>query len=226
MFSRRVSLPVAGVLCAFSLVAVGQSERHGRKYKAPPETSHFEVLVLKDANGKVLENAAVIFHPTKDGDDEGNLEVKSGVDGKAFIDIIPTGSKVAVQVIANGYATYSGSVNLMQPSQSLTVRMLRPQAQVSSYEDNSGKGSTRVVGVQEPNHKTLVAAPPKKLTGTDPVLRLPGMPDDPKAQGDPTIPGDHTVTPPVQKPAKQANKSSSPTGPTVGGTASGSPSNP
>ena len=54
-----------------------QDGRHGRKYKAPPETSHLEVLVVKDSNGKIIENSAVIFHPTKDGEEEGNLEVKS-----------------------------------------------------------------------------------------------------------------------------------------------------
>src|ERR1700759_5065590 len=123
MLSRLLLLPVAGLLSLAVPFAPAQDERHGRKYKAPPETSHLEILVVKDMNGKILENAAVIFHPTKDGADEGNLEVKSGVDGKAFIDIIPMGSDVAVQVIANGFTTYAGHILLDGPSKQLTIRM-------------------------------------------------------------------------------------------------------
>src|SRR5260370_39813103 len=69
-----------------------QPERHGRKYKAPPETSHIEVTVVKGFNKKPIDGAHVIFHPVKDGKDEGNLEVKTHQDGKAVIDVIPTGS--------------------------------------------------------------------------------------------------------------------------------------
>ena len=195
-------------------LAHAQSERHGRKYKAPPETSHLEVLVLRDANGKVIENAGVVFHPTKDGVDEGNLEVKSGVDGKAFIDIIPTGSVVQVQVIANGFSTYSGTLNLDGPSKQLTVRMQRPQEQYSLYEDRNG-ASTRASGVQEPDHRTIKPTQNKPIATTDPVIKLSTSPADPKQTGDPTLPSvtDHNVKVPAQtKPPKQANKTSAPTG--------------
>ncbi len=82
-------------------------EKHGRKYKSPPDTSHVEVTVLKDFNKKPIMNAAVIFRPTKDGIDEGNLELKTDPEGKAAIDVIPTGSKVTIQVIADGFSTFS-----------------------------------------------------------------------------------------------------------------------
>ena len=192
----------------------GQSERHGRKYKAPPETSHLEVLILRDGSGKVIENAGVVFHPTKDGTDEGNLEVKSGVDGKAFIDIIPTGSIVQVQVIASGFATYSGTVNLDSPSKQVTVRMKRPQEQYSTYEERSG-ASTQKSGVQEPNHRTVQPTQNKPITATDPVLKLPNAPADPKQTGDPTVSpsADHNVSvPPSTTPPPQPNRSSAPTG--------------
>src|SRR6266702_7341091 len=71
-------------------------EQHGRKYKAPPETSHIEVTVLKGFNKKPIDGAHVIFHPVKDGQDEGNLELKTHQDGKAIIDVIPTGSSVRI----------------------------------------------------------------------------------------------------------------------------------
>ena len=225
MFSPRVLLAVAGLLSVAVPLAPAQSERHGRKYKAPPETSHLEVLVVKDTNGKILENAAVIFHPTKDGDDEGNLEVKSGTDGKAFIDVIPTGSDVDVQVISNGYATYAGKIKLTDPSQSITVRMKKPHEQVSTYQED-GSLDARKAGVQEPAHRTVEATTPKPLSASDPVLKLPSLPSNPAAKGDSTVPVDHTVPPPPSKPAKQPSNSSAPLGPTVDGTAAGSPSNP
>src|ERR1700759_5428806 len=127
MLSRLLLLPVAGLLSLAVPFAPAQDERHGRKYKAPPETSHLEVLVVKAANGKVIENAAVIFHPTKDGEDEGNLEVKTGTDGKAFIDVIPTGSDVQIQIISNGFATQAQNIKLAESSRQVTFKMVRPK---------------------------------------------------------------------------------------------------
>ena len=225
MLSRLLLLPAAVVLSLAVPFSPAQTERHGRKYKAPPETSHLEVLVVKDTNGKILENAAVIFHPTRDGDDEGNLEVKSGTDGKAFIDVIPTGSDVGIQVISTGYATYAGSIKLTQPSQTVTVRMRKPQAQVSTYQEN-GAPDARAAGVQEPAHRTVQAAAPKPIGAGDPVLKLPSLPAKSAAKGDSTVPADHNVTPPPSTPAKAPSNSSAPLGPTVDGTAGSSPSNP
>ena len=216
-------LAAAALLLGVCAGGYAQSERHGRKYKAPPETGHLEVLVIRATNGKIIENAAVILHPTKDGVDEGNLEIKSGTDGKAMIDILPLGSKVAVQVIANGFSTYAGEVDLDQPSKTVTVRMVRPQAQVSTYIDNSGKLSTAKPGVQEPVRPGTKVTAPKPLNPTDPVIKLPGMPADPKQTGDPTVPPDHNVAPPPAPPAKQPSNESAPTAPTVNGTAAGSP---
>ena len=224
-------LPVRAVtfvatLLAGASFATAQDNWHGRKYKAPPETSHLEVLVVKDANGKIIENAAVIFHPSKDGLDEGNLEVKSGTDGKAFIDVIPVGSDVAIQVISNGYATYSGSIKLTEASRQVTVRMMRPQQQISAYRDDAGKTSTRKVGVQEPVVHALPVAPAKPLAATEPVLKLPGLPKNTAAKGDTTVPVDHNVPVPSQAPPKPPSNSSAPLGSTVDGTAGSSPSNP
>ena len=125
-------------------------QKHGRKYKAPPETSHIEVLVTKGFNKKPIANAAVIFHPIKDGHDEGTLEVKSDPDGKAIIDVIPIGSQVRIQVIANGFATYAEDYTINEASREILVKMARPTAQVSGYIDNSGKPAEMQPGVQEP----------------------------------------------------------------------------
>ena len=158
------------VFPATSLRAQEESGRHGRKYKAPPETSHIEITVLKGGNDKPIPNAAIIFHPTKDGQDEGNLEIKSGPDGKGAIDVIPTGSLVGLQVIANGYSTHAEEVLVDTATREITVRMQRPKMQVSTYTDNSGKSSVRKDGVQEPVRPAGGAAPPKPISSSDPIL--------------------------------------------------------
>ncbi len=132
-------------------------EKHGRKYKAPPETSHIEVTVLKGFNKKPITNAAVVFHPIKDGVDEGNLEMKTDPDGKAVIDVIPTGSHVRIQVIADGFATFAEDYEIPEASRSIVISMQRPRAQISAYVDNEGKPAQIKPGVQEPVRPKLDA---------------------------------------------------------------------
>lgn len=147
---RTVLLCAMAVLTASSLLAQDSPVKRGRKYKPPPETSKISVQVSKKFNGKPIMNAAVIFNPYKDGKDIGNLEVKTDPEGKATIDIIPTGSLVRVQVIANGYATFAQEYQVDEPSKDIAIEMLRPREQVSSYKDNKGDASSRKWGVQEP----------------------------------------------------------------------------
>jgi hypothetical protein len=163
MPSRRAWSQLALVLC-IALVscwsAFGQDDptvRRGRKYKAPPATSHIEVVVLKKFNGKPISNAAVVFNSYIGGKEEGNLEVKTDPEGKATIDVIPTGSTVRVQVIATGFATYAQEYVVDEPTRQISVAMIRPQEQISSYENNEGKAAERKPGVQEPIRPTTPA---------------------------------------------------------------------
>lgn len=155
----RRTLPFLLLLCLAAPFLHAQDDtdaksRRGRKYKAPPETSHIVVQVVKKSNGKPIMNAAVVFHPVKDGKDEGNLEVKTDPDGKATIDVIPVGSSVRVQVIAGGFATFADDYVIAENSREIHIAMLRPQEQLSAYEDNSGKAASRKPGVQEPVRPT------------------------------------------------------------------------
>jgi hypothetical protein len=156
MMSRRKLLSgllpvcITVLLATSSLLAEQSPERHGRKYKPPPATSKITIQVTKKSNGKPITNAAVVFNPFKDGKDIGNLEVKTDPEGKATIDIIPTGSLVRVQVIASGYATFAQDFQVDGPTRDIAVEMLRPREQVSSYKDNKGDASSRKWGVQEP----------------------------------------------------------------------------
>jgi hypothetical protein len=176
-FTRAIGL---SLLFASSFLFVAPSSafgqdaptaKRGRKYKAPPDTSHIEVLVTKKSNGKPIVNAAVVFNPSKDGKDLGSLEVKTDPEGKAMVDIIPTGSLVRVQIIASGYATYAEDYQINDPTRQIAVAMIRPQAQISGYEDNQGKASERKPGVQEPNKPTPPA--PSTTPNTKPAPAAP-----------------------------------------------------
>jgi hypothetical protein len=135
-------------------------ESHGRKYKAPPDTSFIEVTVLKGFNKKPIDGAHVILHPVKDGKDEGSLEIKTHPDGKVVIDVIPTGSKVTIQVFADGFATFAQDYQIDEASRQIVISMERPKAQISAYVDNSGKESQRQPGVQEPVRPKPATKPP------------------------------------------------------------------
>lgn len=172
MSLRRITwLQLALIFCfvlASSWQAFGQdSQSRGRKYKAPPPTSHIEVLVVKKFNGKPIMNAAVVFNPFMDGKDLGNLEVKTDPEGKAAIDVIPTGATVEVQVIATGFSTFAHNYTIDKASKSISISMLRPEAQISAYDDNEGKPSEMKPGVQDPiRPKPATAAPPASSSTT------------------------------------------------------------
>ena len=174
-FTRSIGLFLLFASClllAAPRLAPGQDTpvtKRGRKYKAPPDTSRIEVVVTKKSNGKPIPNAAVVFNPTKDGKDVGSLEVKTDPEGKAVIDIIPTGSLVRVQIIANGYATFAEDYQVNEATRQIAVAMIRPQAQISTYQDNQGKASERKPGVQEPIKPTAPATSTTPNTKTAPA---------------------------------------------------------
>lgn len=149
---------MAGLLCitgtGLSLAGFAQQDTtpkyRGRKYKAPPETSKIEITVLKGFNKKPIDGAHVIFHLATDGKDEGSMELKTNQDGKASIDVIPVGSKVRIQVLADGFATYAEDYAIAQPERAITIELQRPRAQISTYVDNSDKAAERKPGIQEP----------------------------------------------------------------------------
>ncbi len=182
-FTRTIGLSLllaVSFLLGFPGTSFSQDEspaKHGRKYKPPPETSHVEVLVTKKSTGKPIPNAAVVFNPSKDGKDEGSLEVKTDPEGKATVDVIPTGSLVRVQIIANGFATFAEDYLVSESSKQIAVEMISPRAQISAYQDNKGKESQRKAGVQDdpttsqktkvPDTKPAPSAAPDKPASTD-----------------------------------------------------------
>jgi hypothetical protein len=106
----------------------------GRKYTPPPATAQITVTVVKEKNGKPVENAAVVFHPMKNGKDEGGLELKTNEEGKVSIDVIPIGDTVRLQIVANGYQTYGEDYQITTDSKDITVKLRPPDRQYSIYE--------------------------------------------------------------------------------------------
>ncbi|HEY3705898.1 MAG TPA: carboxypeptidase-like regulatory domain-containing protein [Terracidiphilus sp.] len=129
-----VSSIVLLAIFGLSLGNLSAQEKRGRKYKAPPPTAKIEVTVLKDANGKPIENAAVVFHTL---DDPGNMELKSNEEGKALIDVLPLGETVRLQIIARGYQTYGGDYKIDNNELAIEVRMKRPGEQYSIYKSHA-----------------------------------------------------------------------------------------
>ena len=171
------------VVLAVGSVAGAQDVQHGRKWKPLPPTAHIVVTVVKGFNNKPLPNAAVIFHATREGRDDGNLEVKTDPEGKAAIDVIEIGSHLSVQVIASGFATSAQEVDIDGASKELEVKLIRPRAQVSTYEDNDGKQAVVKPGVQEPAHGTVPQPEhpqPQTMTSQPQTMTSPtGTPKDP-----------------------------------------------
>jgi hypothetical protein len=163
----------AGLAMALAMVSVAgaQKDDHGRKWKPLPPTAHIVVTVMKGFNGKPMPNAAVVFHAVRNGKDDGNLEVKTDPEGKATIDVIEIGSHLSIQVIANGFATFAQELDVDGPSKALEVKMLRPRAQVSVYEDNDGRPSQVKPGVQ-----VHVVTPTPQAAASTPVAAQAGSP--------------------------------------------------
>jgi len=157
--SRTALFTGSLLMLALTLPMFGQSEPHYRKRKPLAPAARITLTVQKAENGKPLESAAVIFRASRDGKDQGSLEVKTNPDGQAKIDIIEIGSHVTVQVIADGYSTGAMEFDVPNEETNVLLKMVKPRAQVSTYIDNDGKAAQLPPGVQEP---PPIRTPPKK----------------------------------------------------------------
>lgn len=137
-FCRKTALlPIALLLCLPVLLSA-QDNKRGRKYTPPPPTCKITVTVTKATNGKPVENAGIIFHPLKNGKDDGNMELKTNEDGKAVLDVIPVGDTVRLQIVASGYQTYGADYDIDSNTKEIEVKLLKPGHQYSIYEKHSG----------------------------------------------------------------------------------------
>jgi hypothetical protein len=127
---------IAGMAGSMVGAHAQDTQKRGRKYKSAPPTARIDVTILRDVDGKPIENAAVIFHPMEGEKDKGNMELKSNEDGKAVIDVLPIGDTVRLQIIAKGFKTYGQDYKVDKPQLTIEVRMKRPGEQYSVYKDH------------------------------------------------------------------------------------------
>jgi hypothetical protein len=132
----RFNLTVAGMALVIGSLSLSaqDTDKRGRKFKAPPATARIEVTILRDFNGKPVENAAVVFHPMEGDKDKGNLELKTNEDGKTIIEVLPIGDTVRMQVIAKGFQTYGADYKVDKAEMSIEVKLKRPGEQYSIYQ--------------------------------------------------------------------------------------------
>jgi hypothetical protein len=159
----RITIVLAGFgLALSSLASHAQSDSsRGRKFKMPPPTGRVEVTILKDVNGKPIENAAVIFHPMQGEKDEGNMELKTNEDGKTVIDVLPIGGTVRMQVIARGFQTFGDDYKIDKDDMAIEIRMKRPGEQYSIYKKHD---AAQEGGKDAQPQKSPDAPPPANST--------------------------------------------------------------
>jgi hypothetical protein len=162
---RSLTIAVA-LMAVFGISLSAQDSAHrGRKYKPPPPTSRIEVTVLRDVDSKPIENASVIFQ--LEGE-KGNMELKTNEDGKSVIDVLPTGSKMRLQIIAKGYQTYGQDYAIDKSELSFGIRLKRPGEQYSVYKnhdqdaqkDDKSGDSPKATPPPPPDKPSDSAAPP------------------------------------------------------------------
>src|ERR1700685_524608 len=105
------------------------------KYVEP--VSQLSFLVLRDASGKPVRNAAVVMHIVGKHDkaERGGVELKTDADGKASFEGIPYG-KLRVQVLATGFQTFGADYEVNQATVEITIKLKRPEGQYSIYDDH------------------------------------------------------------------------------------------
>jgi hypothetical protein len=102
---------------------------------AEHKSATLQFVVVKDENGKPVRNAEIVLHAVdKHGKQHSDgLEIKTHEDGKAQISGIPFG-KLRVQVIARGLRTFGEDYDINQPSHEITIKMQKPQEQITIYK--------------------------------------------------------------------------------------------
>ncbi|MGA3373315.1 MAG: hypothetical protein ABSC48_16285 [Terracidiphilus sp.] len=182
---RRFHPPLFVLLAALGLAllpptvsAQQNSSGRGRKYKPPPPTARIEVTVLRDVNGKPIENAAVVFHAMSGSKDEGYMELKTNEDGKSIIDVMPIGDTVRLQIIAKGFQTFGDDYKIDKDQMAIEIRMKRPGEQYSIYKKHPEKSE----GGKDPD-AAKPANPPAGATA--PANKPAAQPGAPPSQPQP-----------------------------------------
>ena len=100
-------------------------------------TSSLRFVVVRDTDGKPVRNAEVVLHPVKrkGKQAQGEMELKTGPEGKANVDGIPYGP-LRVQVLAPHFQTFGEDYEINKPQMEITVKLKHPGGQYSIYENH------------------------------------------------------------------------------------------
>jgi hypothetical protein len=150
------------ILSSLAGNAQQSTSKRGRKYKSPPPTARIEVTLVRDVDGKPVENAAVIFHTMEGEKDEGNMELKTNEDGKAIIDVLPIGDTVRLQIIAKGFKTYGGDYKIDKDQMAIDIRLKRPGEQYSIYKEHPPTDADNAPDAAKPANPPADSAPATK----------------------------------------------------------------
>jgi hypothetical protein len=151
---------LVGLGLASTLLSAQTPDPHkSRKFKVPPLAARIEVTVVRDANGKPVENAAVIFHPIEGDRDKGIMELKTNEEGKCLIDVIPMGDTVRMQILARGFQTTGEDFKVDKEDLKFVVRLRRPGEQFSIYKSH-GDGQTPAPANEPAPDKPAPTTPP------------------------------------------------------------------
>jgi hypothetical protein len=137
---------VAAITMSVAGLAWAQEEEEG-------PMSNLKFLVVREANGKPVRNAAVVLHPvTRKGKQaKGGLELKTDNDGRTEIEGIPYGP-LRVQVLAPGFQTFGDDYQISKPETEITVKLKRPTGQYSAYgvQEKDKKADDKKAPEQKP----------------------------------------------------------------------------
>lgn len=133
----KIAVRVATVSLFIIALAISAA---GKKKAEPLATINF--VVVRDENGKPIRDAAVVLHPVdyRGKQERGGFELKTDHDGKTSYDGVPYG-KLRIQVLAPGFQTFGDDYDVNQPDLDITVKMKRPAAQYSIYENHPSENS-------------------------------------------------------------------------------------
>jgi hypothetical protein len=130
--TRRYLLIIGGLV-----VMAGLAGSLAAQDEEGPQSS-VKFVVVREASGKPVKNAAVVLHPvnSKGKQEKGGMELKTDTDGKTGFEGIPYGP-LRVQVLAHGFQTFGEDYSINKPEMEITIKLKRPQGQYSVYDDHT-----------------------------------------------------------------------------------------
>ncbi|MFY9979382.1 MAG: carboxypeptidase-like regulatory domain-containing protein, partial [Candidatus Sulfotelmatobacter sp.] len=117
---RKIVWMCVALLSCFALLSPAVAQKNDKDEDDEP-TANLNFVILKQDNGKPVRNAAVVMHAVNSHGKQsnGDLELKTDLDGKASFDGVPYG-KLRVQVFAPGFQSFGQDYDVHQANIDVT----------------------------------------------------------------------------------------------------------